>query len=558
MMEYRFLPLLLTTALLPTAVEAQQAAKPIAPYIAREINAPEHDALNRSVLLISQGQFTQASALLKPLLLPPVIPVYVDWTPVPRARRAACRQMAQEAIQTWNRDLGGRSKFALTESEENANLRLLFDRNIARVQDGQATLICADLRFDPGVLAGTAKRRTAEARIALDVPYLDQPHSAASMTHLFGQVLGLYLGLAPSENAADLMGPDTHAATVARTASKQDIARIRELEQARRTLARYAQQRVAAYVPKAVLALDKEEIDAGEVQRGDKARYVFKIRNTGDAPLEITAKPNCGCTVANYDKVIAPGREGKIEADINTASFRGPIQKLIELTTNDPNRPKTSLRLVATVQSAITVLPGEVITVPLRDTAPTVRELEVRTSEKQPVEVTQVTCAVPYATAKLDPLPAPDGKGRAYKVTLTIQTEAPLGRSAFLVTASTTSSREPQVNITAICDKGIVAMPPSLYMGNITPSAALPLTTLFTLSRADGVFHIRKVACDDPKLQIKQETLQEGRQYRVTVTYNGGWAAGNIRSKIVVETDDPRQSQFEIPVMANVAGSASR
>ena len=60
---------------------------------------------------------------------------------------------------------------------------------------------------------------------------------------------------------------------------------------------------VAAAAPKAVV--DKPIVDVGKVKKGDPVRHEFVIRNAGDAPLEITeVKPSCGCTVADYDKVI--------------------------------------------------------------------------------------------------------------------------------------------------------------------------------------------------------------------------------------------------------------
>ena len=46
----------------------------------------------------------------------------------------------------------------------------------------------------------------------------------------------------------------------------------------------------------------------GEVAKGDKLDWSFLVKNTGTADLQIiAAKPGCGCTVADFDKVIKPG-----------------------------------------------------------------------------------------------------------------------------------------------------------------------------------------------------------------------------------------------------------
>ena len=151
----------------------------------------------------------------------------------------------------------------------------------------------------------------------------------------------------------------------------------------------------------------------------------------------------------------------------------------------------------------------------------------------------------------------PAETGSAYKVTLTVDPAAPMGRSAFLVSAFTTSKREPQVNITAICEKGIVVMPPSAYMGTIGPQAVLPLNQFLTISRREGKLNIEKIDNDDPKLDVKQVTMKEGQQFQLHLTYKGGWPAGLVQRKIIVHTDDPAQPPIEIPVMANVIAAAT-
>src|SRR3954462_221161 len=47
--------------------------------------------------------------------------------------------------------------------------------------------------------------------------------------------------------------------------------------------------------------------DFGTVPKGDKIDWSFLIKNPGTADLNITnARPSCGCTVADFDKVIKP------------------------------------------------------------------------------------------------------------------------------------------------------------------------------------------------------------------------------------------------------------
>ena len=67
--------------------------------------------------------------------------------------------------------------------------------------------------------------------------------------------------------------------------------------------------------------------DFGTVPKGKKIDWAFEITNTGTADLEIlAAKPTCGCTVADFDKVIKPGETGKLAAHVDTEQFGDGLQ----------------------------------------------------------------------------------------------------------------------------------------------------------------------------------------------------------------------------------------
>ena len=63
--------------------------------------------------------------------------------------------------------------------------------------------------------------------------------------------------------------------------------------------------------------------DFGVVPKGQKLDWSFEIRNTGTSDLEIlAAKPGCGCTVADFDKVIKPGQSGKVTGRFRATGIR--------------------------------------------------------------------------------------------------------------------------------------------------------------------------------------------------------------------------------------------
>ena len=106
------------------------------------------------------------------------------------------------------------------------------------------------------------------------------------------------------------------------------------------------------------LTLSEPVHDSGTVAKGDKINWSFEVRNTGTSDLEIlAAKPVCGCTVADFDKVIKPGATGKVTAHVDTTNFSGAINKSVTLETNDPSAPTAQLTLTAIVKPYVEAWP---------------------------------------------------------------------------------------------------------------------------------------------------------------------------------------------------------
>ena len=100
------------------------------------------------------------------------------------------------------------------------------------------------------------------------------------------------------------------------------------------------------------ISFDKEVFNYGKVTEGDKVKHVFKVSNTGKAPLEIKrVRASCGCTaVVLKEKKLAPGASTEIEATFDTSRRSGPQKKTITVQSNDPNRPVVRLRLEGVVE----------------------------------------------------------------------------------------------------------------------------------------------------------------------------------------------------------------
>jgi hypothetical protein len=102
-------------------------------------------------------------------------------------------------------------------------------------------------------------------------------------------------------------------------------------------------------VPKAEF---REEIwDFGEVVEGASATHMFRLRNVGDLPLVVDhVKVGCSCLSASLSSdTLQPGEEADLRVTFHSFRMKGRFSKAVHLTTNDPNRFKSVVRVTGTI-----------------------------------------------------------------------------------------------------------------------------------------------------------------------------------------------------------------
>jgi len=99
------------------------------------------------------------------------------------------------------------------------------------------------------------------------------------------------------------------------------------------------------------------DFDFGRVPNNQAVEHVFKVKNTGDRPLVITAvRTSCGCTAAMMESsVIEPGGTGNLRVSFNPRGGKGPVMRTVNISSNDPDNPALQIKV-----SASPVAAGEV------------------------------------------------------------------------------------------------------------------------------------------------------------------------------------------------------
>src|SRR5690554_3546348 len=85
-----------------------------------------------------------------------------------------------------------------------------------------------------------------------------------------------------------------------------------------------------------LITFEESSKDFGDITQGDKVEHVFKLENTGNAPLIISnVAATCGCTVPSWPKEpIAPGKTAQIKVSFNSAGKIGQQNSVVRIYSN--------------------------------------------------------------------------------------------------------------------------------------------------------------------------------------------------------------------------------
>lgn len=321
----------------------------------------------------------------------------------------------------------------------------------------------------------------------------------------------------------------------------------------------FASPLLAQGTPKAVPTAPTKNFDI--VAKGDVLVHAFEIHNSGDAVLEIEdVRPACGCTVAEFDKKIAPGETGMVKARLDTSDFSGPISKSISVYTNDSENPKLQLVIKAKVQPFIGVNPGFARYVyvqgePIRSIPQT-----LWAEDGQPVKVLKVSA--PYDFLNLSFREATEeeryekGKGKQWVVDIELKPNAPIGALREFIEVETDHPRQKTVRIPL---SGFVrprqhVTPVTIEFGELQgDSLPLQRTFHFTNFTTQGV-KIGEVESDYPqiKVEVQPSERQPGHRFKLLMTLEPGLPKGELNTKLRIPINDPQNPVVEVPVTATI------
>ncbi|MEK6374377.1 MAG: DUF1573 domain-containing protein [Acidobacteriota bacterium] len=307
--------------------------------------------------------------------------------------------------------------------------------------------------------------------------------------------------------------------------------------------------------------------DYGIVAKGAKLNWTFAIKNTGTSDLQIiAARPACGCTVAEFDKVVKPGETGKVTAEVDTTTFNGPIAKSVTLETNDPVTPTAQLTIHATVKPYVEAYPAGFVRYVILQGDAEMQSITLYSEEAEPFEITKVEVPgdyvkVAYTKITNDAERAPNvgTPGQAqYKVNITVGgPDAKVGPLAEKIRIFTNSKHQPEypVSITGVIRPPFRVEPTVMNFGEVAPSDVAASRAIVIRSndlKTPERLQVTKAESSSPMITTSVKAGANKGEYEVTLQVAKNAKPGDVEGTVTIYTNDQVNPVVTVPVKATV------
>ncbi len=302
-------------------------------------------------------------------------------------------------------------------------------------------------------------------------------------------------------------------------------------------------------------------IDFDVVPKGESITHEFEIKNEGSAVLELTdVRPACGCTVADYDRKIEPGKSGKVKTTVKTDNFSGPIAKSIAVFTNDPENPKLQLVVKANVKPYVAVVPGYARYNYVQGEPVGTISQTLWAADGSDVDV--VSVKPPYPHLKVSFREAtederhPKGEGKQWHIEFTLDSHSPVGalRDYVEVRLDRGKQKTAKIPISGFVRPRQHITPAELDFGELQGSA-LPLRrTLHFTNFISNTIELTQIETDIEGLsgRVQSGAKDPGFRFKLLLTLGPEMPKGSFSSTVKIHTTDEQNPIVELPIKGTI------
>jgi hypothetical protein len=302
--------------------------------------------------------------------------------------------------------------------------------------------------------------------------------------------------------------------------------------------------------------------DFGVARLGDRGSHLWTVRNTGQGDLELwlEKEPACGCTVTSLAKGqrerIPPGGSRDIKLEWRTRKTNDVFAQSATIGTNDPARPRFTLRISGRVYEPVAVSPETVNVFPLYNGETHRSEITIFSSDRPDLAISDIVSSRPDLIAvAMKPL-TPDERAKlrakaGYRIGIEIKPGMPMGTLSETLIVHTNHPDRPtlDIRITGVVTGPIVPAPSrlSIPIGEAQESLSRDVMLLVHDGRETHFEVMHKPSAVGVSI-VPAAASAGKRRYRLAVTTLAKAKAERETDFIVVKTDHPKARVVRIPV----------
>jgi len=218
--------------------------------------------------------------------------------------------------------------------------------------------------------------------------------------------------------------------------------------------------------------------------------------------------------VAQFDRAIPPGGEGKITIKVTLNNLNGPVKKTSTAFTNDPQNPQVKLVMQGTVKGLIEVRPGNVVS--FRGMADQMGEREVEIiSLSSPFRVQRLESTLEdRITYKLETLT----EGKHYR--LKVSNLAKQGSYSGVIKIITDHPQKPDIIVRVVgsVEGEIAVKPPTVLVGKLAMQQPVRVQTVRVINNRNKPFNITDLTYDRKLITVTQQPLPKDQGFSLEIS----------------------------------------
>lgn len=306
--------------------------------------------------------------------------------------------------------------------------------------------------------------------------------------------------------------------------------------------------------------LGPTEHDFGDVRRGEKVVWTFRLHNAGDTPLELTgvrfSRP--GMTAKLPEKV-EPGADAAISLEWTPDRVQGSVRGVAVVDTNDPRERSVTLVLTGTVHGALDIEPVPAVFLSAFRGDNVRRELTLRSNQPGPVTMRLGTHGGEPYVANLEAIQP----GRSWRLTVKPAPATPPGRyrETLELESDDPAIGKLRLPVHLLVKADLYANPDDIDFGEVPldrirqqPGAARFLDQTIFVKKREGTFRLRGVRSDVAALDLRATpSSTDGGAVRIDARLRTeGLQPGSLEGTISIDTDDPDLPRLTVRVHGRV------